>query len=69
MKEKITITIEDFLKACSESKLEIQKNAMKSNSYNDVTGMVFNLIFEIHNAQLVKILFKDDDKLEIEGHE
>ena len=69
MKEKITITIEDFLKACSESKLEIQKNAMKSNSYNDVTGMVFNLIFEMHNAQLVKILFKDDDKLEIEGHE
>ena len=69
MKEKITITIEDFLKACSESKLEIQKNAMKSNRYNDLTGMVFNLIFEIHNAQLVKILFKDDDKLEIEGHE
>lgn len=69
MKEKITITIEDFLKACSESKLEIQKNAMKSNSYNNVTGMVFNLIFEMHNAQLVKILFKDDDKLEIEGHE
>lgn len=69
MKEKITITIEDFLKACSESKLEIQKNAMKSNSYNDVTGMVFNLIFEMHNAQLVKILFRDDDKLEIEGHE
>ena len=69
MKEKITITIEDFLKACSESKLEIQKNAMKSNSYNDITGMVFNLIFEMHNAQLVKILFRDDDKLEIEGHE
>lgn len=69
MKEKNTITIEDFLKACSESKLEIQKNAMKSNSYNNVTGMVFNLIFEMHNAQLVKILFKDDDKLEIEGHE
>lgn len=69
MKDKITITIDDFLKACSESKLEIQKNAMKSNRYNDLTGMVFNLIFEIHNAQLVKILFKDDDKLEIEGHE
>lgn len=69
MKDKITITIDDFLKACSESKLEIQKNAMKSNSYNNVTGMVFNLIFEMHNAQLVKILFRDDDKLEIEGHE
>jgi len=69
MKNQVTITVDDFLNVCRDSKLKILKSAQKNPHVLSGSEMILNLMFELYNAQLTSMLFKDDDKLEIEGHE
>ena len=69
MKNQVTITVDDFLNVCRDSKKKILKSFQKDPRYSASSEMILNLMFELYNAQLTSMLFKDDDKLEIEGHE
>ena len=66
MKDKITITQEDFKKTVSQVLDDLQES-FKKNNQNPAIELVAGLYFSVFAAKLTCELFREDEKLEYDN--
>ena len=66
MKDKITVTQEDFKKTCSQVIDDLQESFRKNNQ-NAALELVAGLYLSVFAAKLTCELFREDEKLEYDN--
>ena len=65
MKDEITITQKQFHEAVDKAIEDINEKSKKSQN-NPTVSMVSKMLYSLFAAELLIVLFKDEDNLEIE---